>query len=85
MKPLKAFKKYHKGQRVYYIGRTTYNKDVKLAPGTIIALGNSITVQLDDSLAPYKEKDGCTAIPQPQYGCISAGDLKTQVKKIIPI
>lgn len=85
MQPLQVFKKYHKGQRVYYTGRTTYNNDVKLESGTIIALGNSITVQLDDSLTPYKEKDGCTAIPQPQYGCISAGDLKMQVKKIVPI
>ena len=85
MQALKVFKKYHKGQRVYYTGHTSYDKDVKNKPGTIVALGNSITVQLDDSLTPYKEKDGCTALPPPQYGCISAGDLKTEVKKITPI
>ena len=85
MQPLKVFKKYHKGQRVYFTGCTSYNKDVKNKLGTIVALGNSITVQLDDSLTPYKEKDGCTALPPPQYGCISAGDLMTEVKKIVPI
>ena len=85
MKPSEAFKKYYKGQRVYYTGKTSYNNEVKNEPGTIIALGNSITVRLDESLKPYKEKDGCTALPPKQYGNASIGDLKTRSKYIVPI
>ena len=85
MKPLQAFKKYYKGQRVYYTGHTSYNNDVKNEPGTVIALGNSITVQLDNSLKPYRSKDGNTELPPPQIGNASVGDLKTKIKKIIPI
>ena len=85
MKPSEAFKKYYKGQRVYFTGHTSYNKDVKNEPGTIVALGNSVTVQLDDSLKPYKSKDGNTELPPPQYGNASIGDLKTRSKYIVPI
>lgn len=85
MKPLEVFKKYHKYQRVSYSGPTSYGQTVEHADGTICALGNSITIELDESLKPYREKDGCTALPPKQYANISAGDLKTQIKKIMPI
>lgn len=83
---LKQLCKYYTGQRVYYTGSTSYNKDVKNAPGTVISVGNSVSVVLDDSREPYINKfDLLYEIPAKQIGNAGVGDLKTGSKKIIPI
>lgn len=83
---LKALRKYHTGQRVYYTGRTSYAQEVKNAPGTVIAVGNSVTVELDDYKQPFiNSHDLLYEIPPKQYGNAGVGDLKTKCKRIIPM
>ncbi len=93
-KPIQ-FLKYHVGQRVLYTGVTSYTqitKGVRRAPGTIIAVGESISIILDDYRRPYYVPDyhtdppnpmrGVYIIPQKQYANISVGDLVTGEKRI---
>ena len=83
---LKQLRKYYTGQRVYYTGLTSYNEEVKNAPGTVIAVGNSVTIELDQYHKPYINKyDLCYEIPAKQFGNAGIGDLKTGKKKVIPI
>ena len=86
MAKLKQLRKYYTGQRVYYTGLTSYNEEVKNAPGTVIAVGNSVTVELDKSRVPFINKfDLLYEIPAKQIGNAGVGDLKTGKKKVIPI
>ena len=76
------FKDYYVGERVFYSGNTSYGETVKRSLGTIISIGNSITILLDASREPYKGSDGCTNLPAKCYANIGIGDLRTGEKKI---
>lgn len=76
------FKDFKVGQRVLYTGETSYGDMVKRSPGTIVTIGNSLTILMDESKEPYLSNDGVTNIPAKCYANVSEGDLKTREKKM---
>lgn len=77
--------KYHVGQRVYYTGPTTYDRNVTNELATIDVLGKSIHLLLDEHHKPYKDNNGIDVLPQDQRATVSIGDLKSGTKKIMPV
>lgn len=73
---------FHVGQRVYYTGHTTYDKEVTNEPATIDVLGKSIHLLLDTHHKRYQDNQGIDVIPVPQRATVSIGDLKTGTKKL---
>lgn len=83
MKLHPVFRAFAPGQRVRVTGQTSYNRKVKEAPGTILTIGNSMTIELDESMEPYYSKqDLCYTIPPKQLVSISIGDLKAGFKEV---
>lgn len=79
------FSKYHVGQRVYYSGYTTYDKNVVNEPATIDVIGKCICVVLDDSRKITKDSYGVDVIPVEQRASIGLGDLKSGNKLLKPM
>lgn len=73
---------FHVGQRVYYTGRTTYDKEVINEPATIEVLGKSIHLLLDTHHKRYQDNQGIDVIPVLQRATVSIGDLKSGAKVI---
>lgn len=88
----KQFAMFHVGDRVSYTGVTSYTnwsgRKVFSQTGTIIAVGNSVSIEMDDYRKPYYSRSevpsikGSYIIPQKQYANISLADLVTGEKKI---
>ena len=93
MSSLKMFEDFCVGQRVLYTGVTSYTDDktkVVKAKGTIIAVGNSVSISLDKYRLPYyvpdgdknKSMRGVYIIPKKHYANVSVADLILGIKKI---
>ncbi len=90
MDKIKMFENLDVGQRVLYTGVTSYTNKTRVvkAKGTIIAVGESVSISLDKCRMPYFVPDtsvsmrGVYIIPQKHYANVSVADLVTGEKKI---